>query len=323
MNRRINFFCMVLAGLLIACWVSTSAQAQSAQTEDDVKADKTVTDPDSFKPGAGFTEILNRLLWLNKDEKDNSEADINAAMKKDKTGTNPVNFTYDARIYNESLWLNTRGDGNQNTTTLEYRNPFANGKWQFRVRARYSLIKADVTGDGVNDLDDSGIADTDFRFLTVPYIDMSKKLAVAVGLETFLDTASNDSLGTGTISLGPQVFLAFFAPFGIKGALFAPAYQHKFSVAEDDGRSKIQQGLIDLFILKQSKDKQQWALLDPQIILDYEQNLQFAIIDLEIGTMLDNYFGTKGHSAYLRPSLGVGKDRPTDGSIEVGYKIIW
>ncbi len=47
------------------------------------------------------------------------------------------------------------------------------------------------------------------------------------------------------------------------------------------------------------------------------------IIDVEAGTMLDKYLGTKGHSAYLRPSIGIGGDRPTDGSIEVGYKIIW
>ena len=47
------------------------------------------------------------------------------------------------------------------------------------------------------------------------------------------------------------------------------------------------------------------------------------IIDLEAGTMLDKYLGTKGHSAYLRPSIGVGGDRPTYGSIKVAYKIIW
>ena len=43
----------------------------------------------------------------------------------------------------------------------------------------------------------------------------------------------------------------------------------------------------------------------------------------EMGMMIDRFFGTKGHSVYLRPSAGVGSDRPTDGSIEFGYKIIW
>ena len=212
-------------------------------------------------------------------------------MKGDKTGTNPVNFTYDARIYNEYSWLNTAGDGSQNVTTLEFRAPFAAGKWQFRVRARYSFIEADFNDDGVDDVDESGLGDVDFRFLTVPYLDMSKKLAFAVGLETFLDTASEDALGSGAYSFG---FLYY-------------RYAHR----------------IDLFFLKQSADKQRWVLLDPQIILDYEEEKEFMIIDAEIGTMLDQYFGTKGHSGYLRPSVGVFEDRPTDGSIEVGYKIIW
>jgi len=43
---------------------------------------------------------------------------------------------------------------------------------------------------------------------------------------------------------------------------------------------------------------------------------------MEAGTMLDMYLGAKGHSVYLRPSIGFGNDRPADGSIEFGYKTI-
>ena len=249
--------------------------------------------------------------------------DTQAAMKADKTGTNPINFTYDARIYNEYQWLNTEGDGDQNITTLEFRAPIMDGKWQFRVRTRYQGIEADLNDDGRDDLDESGWGDTDIRFLTVPYMDMSKKMAIAVGLEIFFDTASDDALGSGATSLGPQVFAVFFKPFGGMFDLISPAYQHKFSVDEDDGRSKVHQGLIDLFFLKTSKDKQRWALIDPQGVLDYENDTEFMLVDVEVGTMLDKYLGTKGHSAYLRPSVGIGNDRPYDGSVEVGYKMIW
>ena len=252
-----------------------------------------------------------------------AQEDPQSDMKADKTGTNPINFTFDARIYNEYQWLNTDGDGNQNITTLEFRAPLMDGKLQFRVKARYADISADLNDDGSDDLDDSGFGDTDIRFLTVPYLDMAKKRAIAVGLEVFLDTASEDILGSGATSLGPQVFAVFFKPFGGLIDLFSPAYQHKFSVDEDDGRSEVHQGLIDIFFLKMSTDKQRWALFDPQIVLDYENDTEFMLIDLEVGTMLDRYFGTKGHSVYLRPSVGIGSDRPTDGSVEVGYKIIW
>jgi hypothetical protein len=252
-----------------------------------------------------------------------AQDDAKASMKGDKTGTNPINFTHDARLYNEYIWLNTAGDGSQNITTVEFRTPFAGGKWQFRARARGASIKADRDNDGIDDLDDGGSGDFDFRFLTVPIINMKKKFALAVGLEVSLPTATEVSLGSGALSFGPQVFGVFFAPFGIKGTLIAPAYQHKFSIDEDDGRSAVHQGLIDIFLLWGSSNKQYWALVDPQIVLDYEEEKEFMIIDIEAGAMLDKYLGTKGHSAYLRPSIGIGKHRPTDGSIEAGYKVIW
>jgi len=51
-------------------------------------------------------------------------------------------------------------------------------------------------------------------------------------------------------------------------------------------------------------------------------DVEFAIIDLEFGWMMSKWPDLKGHSFYIRPSFGVGHDRPTDGSIEIGYKIV-
>ena len=92
--------------------------------------------------------------------------DAKAAAKADKTGTNPINFQNEFRLYNEYSWLNTAGDGNQNLTTLEFRTPFLDGKWQWRVRARYNAIKADINNDGIDEIDESGFGDMDMRFLT-------------------------------------------------------------------------------------------------------------------------------------------------------------
>jgi hypothetical protein len=252
-----------------------------------------------------------------------AQEDLKAAMKKDNTGTNPINFTHDLRIFHEYQFLNTPGDGDQQVTTLAFRTPFHSGKWQLRIRARGQQLNLDTNNDGVDEVNEGGTGDWDMRILTVPIIDMKNKFALAVGLEAFLPTASKDVLGSGALSFGPQAFAVFFAPFGIKGTLFAPAYQHKFSIAEDEGRSEIHQGLIDLFVLWISPARQYWALLDPQIVLDYQENKEFMLLDLEMGMMIDKYLGTKGHSVYLRPSIGAGSDRPTEGSIEVGYKIIW
>jgi len=236
----------------------------------------------------------------------------------DKTGTNPVNFTRDFRIYNEYSWLNTKGDGNQNLTTAEFRTPFLDGKWQWRVRTRFNDLTADLNDDGVDDVDESGLGDTDMRFVTVPYLDMANKQAVAGGLEVFFDTASEDALGSGTTALGPQIFYVKFLPTG----LFAPGLQYKFSVDENDGRSEIDQVLIDLNYLRMAKDKLSWFFTDPQIVIDNENNTKFAIVDLEFGWMMSNWTDLKGHSFYIRPSIGVGADRPMDGSLEIGYKMV-
>jgi hypothetical protein len=99
---------------------------------------------------------------------------------QDKTGTNPVNFQREFRAYNEFTWLNTAGDGSQNLTTAEFRTPILDGKWQWRVRARFNSVEADLDNDGVNELDDSGLGDTDMRFITVPVLDMAKRRAIAV-----------------------------------------------------------------------------------------------------------------------------------------------
>lgn len=285
MNFRTIIFSTILAGLLIAGWVSTSALAQ-----DEAEAA--------------------------------AKEDVKATFEKDETGTNPINFTFDARLYNEYQWLNTAGDGGQNITTFEFRAPFADGKWQFRSKLRAVDLKADFNDDGTDDVDDFGFGDIDVRFMTIPYINMQKKLAVALGVEFFLNTASEDSLGAGAWTVAPLVFLPIFNPLG-PGSIFVPGYQHKISIDEDDGRSRVHQGLIDFFLVKTFAQNQYWAYIDPQIVLDYENSREFMLVELQGGMMLDKFVGSKGHSIWILPSFGVGSDRPYDFSFEVGYKYIW
>lgn len=38
--------------------------------------------------------------------------------------------------------------------------------------------------------------------------------------------------------------------------------------------------------------------------------------------MMSKWTNLKGHSFYIRPSIGVGGDRATDGAVEIGYKIV-
>ena len=285
--------------LLIAIATSTSAEAREG--------------PDPAPEAS--EDVLDDVV-------DALSADETPDFSGDQSGTNPINFTFDARLYNEYLWLNTRGDGIRNVTTFEYRQPLLDGRLQFRTRLRATAVEADVTGNGSDDIESFGLGEIDFRFLTVPYIDMQKRRALAIGLETFLPTG-NSAVGSETASLGPQIFGVFFAPFGIPGTLVAPAYQHKFSFYEEGDVTELHQGLLDLFVLWISEDKQIWILGNPQGVLDYRQSVQFGNVDIEFGTMLDRWVDRKGQSIYVRPAFGMGKDRPFDSALEVGYKVIW
>ena len=269
-----------------------------------------------IKPVAvAFLGILTIVLA----SPDVAQAQEQESDTNDKTGTNPINFQRDLRFYNEYSWLNVPGDGDQNVSTLEFRTPFAGGKWQWRVRARYNSLSADFNDDGIDEIDESGLGDIDMRFLTILSLNPETKTAWAAGLEVFLNTASEDALGAGTTALGPQIFWVKFLPRG----LFAPGLQYKFSIDEDTGRRKTDQVLIDLNYLRMGADKQSWFFTDPQIVIDNETNKEFAIVDLEWGWMMTKWKSDmKGHSFYIRPSFGLGKDRPTDYSVEIGYKFV-
>jgi hypothetical protein len=265
---------------------------------------------------AAFTSVAASLALQAQDpvELDPTRAQEEAAGivdTSDKSGTNPVNFTFDARIYNEYQWLKPGGDIWNNVSTFEFRIPFADDKWQVRTRLRYSAFDVGVASE-------SGFGDMDFRFLTVPIMNAEKRFALALGSEFFLPTGSG-ALSNGAYSLGPQIFLAKFAPFNGLVDLIAPGYQHQFSVYEKDGARDVNLGIIDLFILKTFNDKKQWMMLNPQGIMNYETNQYWTQFDIELGTMLK----PAGHSVYIRPSIGIGSDSPYDISLEAGYKIIW
>ena len=245
-------------------------------------------------------------------------------QKADKTGTNPINFTHDFRVYHEAskLEIDGDGDGDQNVTTIEFRAPIVDGKWQFRTRLRFNSLEVDNNNDGINEVDATGVGVVDMRLLTVPYLNMKERKALAVGIELFLPTG-DEITGSQTLSLGPQVFGVVFAPFGISNSLVAPAVQYKFSIDEEAGVDDVKQLLFDVFFLKTFAGKQYWMMINPQYVIDDKKDLGFGFLDAEFGMMLDKYFGTKGHSAYLRPSVGYGGDAVTESAIEVGYKVIW
>ena len=163
------------------------------------------------------------------------------AKKKDDTGTNPINFTYDARFYTETSWL--RPDNSSLiTNTFELRLPLGRtmanltnqklgifndlgSRHALRLKYRYKSLNTEA-GQGPN-TNISGTGDLDFRYLYVPWV--TNKHGLALGLEAYLPTASNPALGTGKTVLRPQAFLGFFGLLG-KNSLFVPGCLYLKSV---------------------------------------------------------------------------------------------
>ena len=48
--------------------------------------------------------------------------------------------------------------------------------------------------------------------MTIPYLNLKKRQAVALGVEFFLDTASEDALGDGATIVAPLIFLRLLQP---------------------------------------------------------------------------------------------------------------
>ena len=253
------------------------------------------------------------------------------AKKKDDTGTNPINFTYDARFYTETSWLPS-DNSSLITNTFELRMPLGKtmanltnqkqglfndlgSKNAFRLKYRYKSLNLD-TGDGPN-TNISGAGDLDIRYLHVPYV--NNKFGIAGGIEAFFPTASNDALGDGKIVLRPQVFAGFFGLLG-KKSIFVPGLLYLFDVGGDEHRAPVNQWQMDIYFVWLMAQMKHWLIINPQPVLDVENNKEFMIVDVEFGYMIPPL---PGASIWLRPGAGVGADRPFDWTFEFGFKFIW
>jgi len=248
--------------------------------------------------------------------------------KKDNTGTNPVNFTYDMRFITEMQWLRDNG-GSLIKNTFEFRAPLGRDlrnltgddqyndlgqKFALRFRAYWNTLS--VPNPSQRSV--SGIGDFDARFLWLAHVNSS--WGMAPGLEAFFNTASDDALGTGKTSLAPTIFFAFFNKLG-KNSIFAPGYQFVFSVGGDPDRSDVLQSRIDLYFVWILAKGKNWLIVNPQIIVDHENSgTDFMQTDFEFGYMI---YPQAGLSGYVRPGFAVGKGRPFNWNFEFAFKVVW
>jgi hypothetical protein len=226
-----------------------------------------------------------------------------AASAEDKTGTNPVNFQSEMRLFNVFTEL---PDGAGYINEMRYRQvwPFDNRRQQ--IRLEIPLVTTNVTGET-----EFGFGDLLVRWLMVTKA--TPKNAVAVGVESTWDTATSDVLGTGKNVLAPVVFYVIFLPE--KKAIFAPGYQYRFDIGGSDARADVSLSAIDLYYVLLPKPG---SMIDPQIIIDHESSTTYVQVETEFGRMMG-----PGWSTYLRPGFPIGGNRLMDWNLEFGIKSVF
>jgi len=247
--------------------------------------------------------------------------------KKDNSGTNPVNFTYDYRLYTEMQHL-ANDAGSQIRGIMEFRAPLGRdmanvlgkeaGFWRdlgsqfaIRMRAYYNTRSLIDTTGSYNTV--SGIGDFDARFLWLAHA--TNKFALAPGLEAFFNTSSPDILGGGSTVLAPTLFFGFFNLLGNR-SIFAPGFQYQFDV---DGNT-VSRTILDLYFVWILSAGKNWVIFNPQIIFDHHNSTELALIDLEWGFMI---YPQAGLSGYIRPGIGVGPHRSYNYNLEFAVKFVW
>lgn len=257
-----------------------------------------------------------------------------AQEKKDNSGTNPANFTYDTRFYSEMASL-PDSKGSYLTNILEFRWPLGKdlakikgvdnehvlnnlgAKFGTRVRLRYKDLNLATPGAGLFENSNvSGIGDIDMRVLWLAYA--NKKMIMVPGLEATFNTSSHEALGFNANVLMPTLFFVFPGLLG-KGSLFAPGYQYLFDL--DGGTNhKVSRSQLDLYFVWILGKGSNWLIVDPQIIYDHQTQNVPALVELEYGYMIK---ALPGASVYLRPGVGLGGDRPYGWNFEGGLKFVW
>ena len=145
---------------------------------------------------------------------------------------------------------------------------------------------------------------------SVHYIDWGVKL------ESFLPTATDDTLGTGKWVISP----AMFAVLPVNENFFVAAgYKQYVSVAGDGGRQDLNYGRIRL-LFSYMDDDQWWITFDPQYYVDYKNSGQAELVwESEIGVMVN-----AGTALYIKPGAHLGGNWKTrDWTLNMGFKILY
>jgi hypothetical protein len=224
-----------------------------------------------------------------------------AHEEEDKTGTDPSKFLRTLIAYNEFRSLGDERGFDE--MVYRYIQPIEKVKFQLTL----PLDRTDASG-----VSESGFGDVGLKASYLPR--RSSKFALVLFLDSTYPTSTKSVFGTGKYVAIPGATFAFFFDGG--KVIFAPSLQQKFSYAGDAERGTVNQTLVDTyFVYKPTKAS--WIIVDPQFVLDHENDTFFNTTEVEYGRLM-----FAGVSTYVRPGIGLGSDKPADWNLEFGVKVV-
>lgn len=253
--------------------------------------------------GAELPRTLGAPAW-------DEEKVVDPHSDEDDSGTNPTNLQRAAKVFNRYLAFDAGGrDAHLNELSVRYLEPFADGAMALGLTV--PLASAELGGRS-----ESGLGDVSLSYNWVAHDGALD--GVIVGLEAVFDTASDELIGRGKTLLAPSaLFEAYLYPWFI----VTVAYRHGLSVGGDDERPDIREGRLAFSAIYTSPGKTRWVILSPTAVFDYENEVEFAVIEVEGGLLLAPV-GEGALGVYLRPGVGVGEDRAFDWSVEAGVQVV-
>jgi hypothetical protein len=233
------------------------------------------------------------------------------APAQDLTGTNPLLFLRTVGVRTE--YQDVPGGFSNYVTTFNYLQPLQGGKANLNFRV--PLVANDFSGKKR-----FGIGDASVRYNFLPRVTFRGRIPVSgvfVGVEHVFDTASRDEFGRGKNIIQAQAGVGRFLPGGV---IVAPAVQYSRSYAGDSRRGDVNQVFFDLYAVKQFGGKNAAVLtLDPSFGINFANgNAVPVLVDVQYQI---SPFGP-GQNLFIRPSVGLGKSRPYNWSVRLGYSLV-
>lgn len=231
-----------------------------------------------------------------------------AQEQKDTSGTNPAVITTTLSLSNEYRFL--PGGDYYDQMLFRFTQPFADGK--AGVRLTLPLDATNAAGNG-----EFGIGDISAKVSWIPYV--SRQQAFVLSGEIYAPTASQDVLGTGKWVAAPGITWAWFASREI---IIAPAYIQNFSFAGDGDRANVNRGDFDLYAVYRPQGKRWWLTSDLTVSHDFEADATPMTWEIQLGWNVAQLNNGAAVNAYVRPGVGIGRDRPYDANIEAGISLV-